>query len=137
MESPVTQHIGGIHRVTLLSEEKREDFERFMTEGAFPIAAETPGSVNRGGQSSIKSQHLLRSEGTPGEYLWFVKASGVFGLESFTRVFNRMYDEVREKMEAYAIHESSIIFVVVDSLEVGPRDHSGRPIGSPKRGSDI
>ena len=43
-------------------------------------------------------------------------------MDLFTRVFNRMYAEVREKLEAFVIRESPIVFIGVDSLEVGPRD---------------
>ena len=58
-----------------------------MASEIFPDAAETPGSVNRGGQSCIRSQHLLRADGA---YLWLVKDIGVFSAPSFSRVFARM-----------------------------------------------
>ena len=136
-ESPATPQIVGIHTIILRSGVKREDFEKFMTKEAFSTAAEVPGGVSRGGQSAIKSQHLLKGEGDSREYLWIVKASGVFGPDLFSSVFKNMYETAREKLEAFGTLKSSTTFVVVDSLDVGRRDQLGRPVGKPKRGSRI
>src|SRR5262245_33877671 len=93
----------GIHTLALQTGADPEKFEGYMTGEAFPTAAEAPGSVSRGGQSTIKSQHLLKSgnesESEATEYLWLVKSSGVFSADLFARVFDRMYEEVREKLE--------------------------------------
>lgn len=126
--------IVGIHRIALRQGIAAEDFESFMANDVFPAAAETPGSVNRGGQSSIKSQHLLRADG---EYLWLVKGSGAFDEPLFAGVFARMFDEVRERLERFGRRESSTLFTVIDSLDVGPRDELGRPTGDPLRGDDL
>lgn len=124
----------GMHRITLREGSTAEDFERLMAEEVFPAAAETPGSVSRGGRSAIKSQHLLRADG---EYLWLVKGSGVFSDHLFARIFTRMYDEAREKLEPLGTRSSSLVWTSVASLEIGPRDQLGRPTGQPVRGTDL
>ena len=130
-------HTVGIHAIVLRTGVDGKKFENFMTEEAFPTAAEVPGSVNRAGHSSIESQHLLKNDGEAKEYLWLVKSTGVFDLEEFSRVFNNMFEEVREKLEGLATHKAASLFTVVASLDVGPRDELGRPRGGPTRGSDI
>ncbi len=132
MEShPISQTVG-IHTLVLRSGMSSGDFEKFMTEQAFPTAAEVPGSINRGGQSSIKSQHLLAGDG---QYLWIVKGSGL-GTD-FSTAFNRMRDDLLSKLQAFGSVKSSTIFAVLSSFEVGQRDQQGRPQGRPQRGSDL
>jgi hypothetical protein len=127
----------GIHKLTLLSGANREEFEKFMSGEVIPTAAEVSGSVNRGGRSAIKSQHLLKAEGDSRDYLWIVKDSGAFDSGLFTGVFERMYEEAREKLQSFTTRESSIAFLVLDSFDAGPRGVTGRPTGEPIRGGDI
>lgn len=127
----------GIHTIKLLPGVENARFEKFMTEEAFPAAADAPGSVSRGGRSTIQSQHLLRSGEDQSVYLWMVKNSGVFTADLFERVVDSMYDGVREQLEALATRQSSAIFELVDSFEAGPRDSLGRPTGNPVRGGDM
>jgi hypothetical protein len=128
-----SMHVG-IHRLTLNQGVTALDFETMMANTVFPAAAETPGSLNRAGRSSILSQHLLRADG---EYLWIIKASGVFDEELFRRVFERMKDESLEVIAPLGTHVSSDLFTVVASLEIGPRSLSGEPLEAPKRGTDL
>jgi hypothetical protein len=135
-----------IHRIALHAEADREQFERFMLEQAFPATAETPGSVSRGGKSTINSQHLLRggerdgdddAGGGAGEYLWIVKSSGVFSAGLFAQVCQRMAVEVRADLEAFGAVESTTLYQVVGSFDAGPRDNMGRPVGPAQRGSEL
>jgi hypothetical protein len=41
------------------------------------------------------------------------------------------------RLETVAVIAESATYVVIDSLDVGRRDQSGRPIGAPRRGSTI
>ena len=127
----------GIHKLVLSSGVKGEKFEKFMSEEIFPAAAEVPGSVNRASQSAIKSQHLLKSEGDNSEYLWVVKDSGVFDSVLFTRVFERMYEEEREKLQSFVTRESSTAFEVLDGFQEASRDHVGKETGEPIHLDDI
>jgi hypothetical protein len=115
---------GGIHTFVLHPGADPEAFEAFITEEVFPTAADTPGRVNRGGRSSIQSQHLLKVQGNSLEYLWLVKASGVFDMHLFSGVFDRMYGEVQEQLETFGTRRSSTTFTVVGSFDDGPRDVS-------------
>ena len=126
----------GIHRLMLVSGVKREKFEKFMSETIFPAAAEAQGSINRAGQSAIKSQHLLKAEGNDTEYLWVVKDSGIF-TSGFTGIFEQMYDAAREQLEPFVTRESSVAFVVLDGFDAGPRGVTGHPLTEPIRGADI
>jgi hypothetical protein len=71
------------------------------------------------------------------EYLWLVEASGVFAADVFSRVFARMLDEAQEKLDRLASRQSSAVFTVVESFDVGPRDMLGRPTGNPQRSTDV
>lgn len=124
----------GILRLVLLSGAKRAEFEKFISEEAFPAAAEAAG-VNRGGQSAIESQHLLKAEGDDSVYLWAVKITGA--LIDSTRVLERMYNAAQERLESFATLESSTAFAVLESFDAGPRDQSGSPTGDPIRGNAI
>jgi ABC-type ATPase with predicted acetyltransferase domain len=127
----------GIHKLILLSGAKGEEFEKFVSEEVFPAAAEVPGSVNRASQSAIKSQHLLKAKGDNPEYLWVVKDSGVFDSVLFTRVFERMYEEEREKLESFVTRESSTVFEVLDGFQAAARDHAGTEMGEALHLDDI
>jgi hypothetical protein len=133
---PLMPTLVGIHSFALTAGVHEQEFERFMIEQVLPAAAEVPGSVNRGGTSSIKSQHLLESSDGSG-YLWLVKASGVFTRDLFERVFQRMYEDLRTEIERFCSRESSKIFSVRSSFDAGPRDKLGRPLGEPERGDFI
>lgn len=126
-----------IHRIALRQDASRAEFERVMTEEVFPAAADAPGSVSRGGASAIRSQHLLRADGEENTYVWLVKSSGVFSQRQFSTVVDRMLQEQRASVETFGTIESSTVFVVVQSFDVGPRDTMGRPTGAPQRGTDI
>jgi hypothetical protein len=126
----------GIHLITLTAGVHEQEFDCFMTEQVLPTAAEVPGHTNRGGTSSIKSQHLLASSDGSG-YLWLVKASGVFTRDAFERIFQRMYEDRRTEIERFGSRESSKSFSVRSSFDAGPRDHLGRPLGEPERGDFI
>ena len=128
----------GIHTIVLLPGVESENFEQFMIKEVFPRTAELRGSVNRGGVSAIRSQHLLKSEVDDRiMYWWLIKDSGALNSRSTGDIINSMYDIVRDKLEAFGTRESSSTYVVIDSLDIGPRDSTGRPLGSPKSGSDI
>jgi ABC-type ATPase with predicted acetyltransferase domain len=127
----------GVHKLVLISGVKGEEFEKFMSEEIFPAAAEVPGSVNRASQSAIKSQHLLKTEGDSPEYLWVVKDSGVFDSIAFTRVFERMYEDEREKLESFVTRESSTAFEVLDGFQAAAHDHVGEETGEATHLDDI
>jgi hypothetical protein len=118
-----------VHTLKLRPGIEAEDFRRVMTDEVFVDAAEAPGSVDRGGRSWIESQHLLLKDGAETEYLWLIKVSSEIG--------QRMLELVRKRLEVFAFIAESADYVVIDSLDVGPRDVSGRPIGAPTRGSRI
>jgi hypothetical protein len=120
----------------LLPEAKAEDFERVMTEEIFVAAANTPGSVNRAGRSSIRSQHLLSSEGAETDYLWLTK--GAVSFNSMLRTTaQRMLEEARERLETFVTIVGSTSYLVTSSLEVGPTNMYGKGIDAPTRGSTI
>jgi hypothetical protein len=124
----------GIHTLVLLPDAEAAYFEKFMQAQAFPIAAEVPGSMSRGGVSAIRSQHLLRSAGD-GEYLWIVKYSGGMSAGLFPDIVHNMYESVRPQAETFATLKSSIVYEIVDSFDLGPRSSLGRPLGEPVRGA--
>jgi hypothetical protein len=130
------QTVVGIHSLELHPGIGPVEFESFMTDRVFPISADVPGSVNRGGRSAIRSQHLLKSHLDAG-YLWMVKASAAFGPERFSAVFHRMYDDLQGEIGGFASHRSSALLFVGGSFDAGPRDLLGRPIGEPERGQFI
>jgi hypothetical protein len=76
------------------------------------------------------SQHLLLRDGVEAEYVWLTKMIQ-------QDVGQRMLDDVRERLQTFAVIAESATYVVIDSLDVGRRDQSGRPIGAPTRGSTI
>lgn len=119
-----------VHTLKLRPGIKAEDFRRVMTNKVFPAAAEVPGSVDRGGRFWIVSQHLLLRDGVEAEYVWLTKMIQ-------QDVGQRMLDDVRERLQTFAVIAESATYVVIDSLDVGRRDQSGRPIGAPTRGSTI
>ena len=80
---------------------------------------------------------MLKAEGDNPEYLWVVKDSGVFDSVLFTRVFERMYEEEREKLESFVTRESSTAFEVLDGFQVVSRDHVGKETGEPIHLDDI
>jgi hypothetical protein len=123
----------GIHTLILKTGVSADEFAALFNEKIFPAAAETPGSVNRGGQSTIESQHLLKPTGGAADYLWLVKSSGVFDSNLFETVLGRMYDGALPKLEALCERGSSVIYTQVNSYDAGPRDQLGRPIGPPIR----
>jgi hypothetical protein len=64
-----------VHTLKLRPGIKAEDFQRMMANEVFVSEAEVPGSIDRGGQSMIQSQHLLLRDGDETDYLWFIKTS--------------------------------------------------------------
>jgi hypothetical protein len=127
----------GIHTIVVRPGVDRQQFEDFMTSEAFPRAAEVPGSINRKGRSVIESQHLLKGEEGATEYLWLVKSSGVLDFDQFSKVFKRMFEEVRDMLERLGTHKSAFLLSVTSSFDAGPRDELGRLTGPPIRGRDI
>lgn len=127
----------GIHTIVLQPEVDSSQFEQIMIEDVFPIAANTPGTVNRGGISAIKSQHLLKNEAEKGKYWWLIKDSEAMSSRSTQEIIQQMYDTVREKLEGLAALESSDAFIVASSYDLGERDSLGRPVGLPITGSDL
>lgn len=125
------EEIIGIHKIVLLSEAEPNSFEEFMKEEVFPSTAEVPGSVDRAGRSAIKSQHLVKNDESDRGYYWIVKYSGFLSPDKFRHIFHEMLANAREKLEAFGSIESSGTYTAVDSLDVGPRDELGRPVGSP------
>jgi hypothetical protein len=121
----------GIHVLVLKTGVSADEFAAVFNEEIFPAAAETPGSVNRGGRSTIGSQHLLKPAGGAADYLWLVKSSGVFDSNLFERVLGRMYDEALPKLEAFCERRSSVVYTQVNSYDAGPCDELGRPTGPP------
>jgi hypothetical protein len=126
----------GIHQLELREGADREEFEGVMTDVVFPVAAETPGSVTRGGRSTIRSQHLLRAEAN-GSYLWMVKSTSAFSPTSFERVFRRMVEEARATIGPYADDGASDLMVVDAAFDAGPRDVMGRTTGESQHGEFI
>jgi|ERR1700730_6198496 hypothetical protein len=119
-----------VHTLKLRPGIKAEDFQRMMINDVFVSESEVPGSINRGGQSMLQSQHLLLRDGVETEYLWFIKTSR-------PDIGARMLEDARKRLETFAIIAESATYGVIDSLEIGRRDQSGLPIGPPKRGSTI
>ena len=126
----------GIQILKLRSGVEGSEFERVMIEDVFPAASRTP-SVNRGGVSAIRSQHLLRSEEEEGKYWWLVKDSEALSSRSTQEIIQSMYAEVRDKVDALATLESSVAFDVTSSYDLGELDSIGRPIGLPRVGSEL
>lgn len=137
MEVMRMARFGGIHAIQLSPAMDPQEFETFMLNDAFPTAAEVPGSFSRNGQSAIQSQHLLKLEEASRTYLWLVKASDVFDMPLFARVFRNMYGAVHEKMRTFGSRISSVTFAVAGSYSVGPRLLSGEPAGEPQRGVEV
>ena len=127
----------GIQIFKLHSGVEGSDFERVMIEDVFPTASRTPGTVNRGSVSAIRSQHLLRSEEEEGKYWWLVKDSEALSSRSTQDIIQNMYAEVRDKVDALATLESSIAFDVTSSYDLGELDSIGRPVGLPRVGSEL
>ena len=123
----------GIHVLVLRTGVSADEFAALFNDEVFPAAAETPGSVNRGGQSAIESQHLLKPVGGAADYLWLVKSSGVFDSDLFETVLGRMFDEARPRLETFCERRSSVLYTQVNSYDAGPRDALGRPTGPPRR----
>jgi hypothetical protein len=123
----------GIHVLVLKTGVSADEFAALFNEEILPAAAETPGSVNRGGRSTIDSQHLLKPAGGAADYLWLVKSSGVFNSNLFETVLERMYDEALPKLETVCERRSSVLYTQVNSYDAGPRDALGRPTGPPTR----
>lgn len=128
---------GGIHTIHITPETDQKTFETFMLNEVFPTAAEVPGSFSRSGQSAIQSQHLLKLAGNSRTYLWLIKASGVFDMPLFTRVFHDMYGAIHDKLNTFGTCTSSMTFAVAGSFDAGPRFLSGKPVGAPQRGIDV
>ena len=124
----------GIHAMERLPDVSAEDFESVMAGEIFPAAAETPGSVSRGGQSTIERQYLLRESEADRKYLWVVESSGVFSEDLFARVFDRMYEDSRERIDGLATHVDAKILDAVGTFAAGPRDELGRVIEQPPNG---
>jgi hypothetical protein len=120
----------------LLPEANAEDFERAMTDEIFVAAANTPGSVNRAGRSSIRSQHLLLSESSETDYLWLTKGQVSFN-SMFRTAAQRMLEGARERLETFVTILGSTSYLVTGSLEVGPTNMYGGGIDAPTRGSTI
>ena len=127
----------GIHTIVLRPEVKGSYFEQVMLEEVFPVAADTSGTVNRGGLSAIKSQHLLRNEADKDRYWWLIKDSEAMSSRSTQDIIQSMYATVREKLDVLAILESSAVFIATSSFDIGERDSLGRPVGLPITGSDL
>jgi hypothetical protein len=125
-----------IHTLELVAGADRQAFESLMTKEVFPEAAETPGSMNRGGQSAIESQHLLASDAADGTYLWIVKNSGQMG-GMFSGIASRMYEEAHDRLACFVASHALTVLSVVGSFAVGPRDQLGRPTGLPRTGKEI
>jgi hypothetical protein len=123
----------GVHALELHAGTDPAAFEQLMTGEVFPAAAELPGSLNRGGESCIGSQHLLRTDGS-GTYLWLMKAPGVCCPECFADVFARTFQAA---IEPLAKRVSSTLYAVSASYDAGPRDNLGRPLGEPLRGHTL
>jgi hypothetical protein len=126
----------GLHCVRLLAGVDGAEFERVMIAEVLPAAADVPGSVNRGGVSVIESQHLVKSA-DGAEYLWLVKATDAMGSTSFSRAFDRMYDDHRETLERFAERLSSTLFTVLAGHDAGTRDVMGRTVGPPRTGAFV
>lgn len=125
-----------VHTFDLVAGADRQAFESLMTSEVFPEAAETPGSMSRGGQSGIESQHLLASEEGGERYLWIVKSSGVMG-GSFAQAAARMYADAEKRLAPFVAAHSLDVLTVTGSFAVGPRDQLGRPTGLPQTGRHI
>jgi hypothetical protein len=121
----------GIHTLILKGGISAQDFEALFEEQFLPVAADTPGSVNRGGRSTIASQHLLKPAGGAADYIWMVKSSGVFPPDSFETVLQRMYDEAIPSLDAMCEKRSTVVYTQATSYDAGPRDALGRPTGPP------
>jgi hypothetical protein len=122
----------GLHALRLVNGATVDDLVELFNEEILPTAAETPGSVNRGGQSAIADQHLLKSL-VGDDLLWLVKASGVFEAEQFQRVLKRMHDEAAPRLQGLCNRISVAVYQQVAAFDAGPRDVSGQPTGPPHR----
>jgi hypothetical protein len=127
----------GIHTLILKAGVSAKAFETLVSQRVFPVAAETPGSVNRGGQSAIASQHLLASARGTTDYLWLVKSSGIFSDDQFETVLQRMYDEGFLVLEEVCERRSTVGYNQASGYDAGPRDVVGRPTGPPILNPDL
>jgi hypothetical protein len=126
----------GIHVLVLRPGVESGEFEQAMLRDLFPRAAETPGTVNRGGVSTIKSQHLLQSS-EEGKYWWLVKNSEALSSRTTGDILEAMRVVVGDRLDTLATVESSIVLNVAGSFEVGERSALGRPLGLPTFGTDL
>jgi hypothetical protein len=122
----------GLHTIRLVNGATVDDVVKLFQDDILPAAAETPGSINRGGASAIASQHLLKSL-SGANLLWFVKGSGVFEAEEFQTVLERMHDEAGPKLRGVCDRISAAVYEQVVAFDAGPRDVSGRPTVPPDR----
>jgi hypothetical protein len=127
----------GIHTLILKADVSAQAFEALFSERVCPAAAETPGSVSRGGQSAIASQHLLTSARGTTDYLWLVKSSGIFSDDLFETVFQRMYDQAVPLLEEVCERRSTVGYSQASGYDAGPRDVVGRPTGPPILNPDL
>jgi hypothetical protein len=127
----------GIHTMVILPGVESKDFERIMIEEVFQVTANLPGSVNRGGISTIKSQHLLKDEADDRRYLWLIKDSEALSSRSTPEWIHGMYDSVQEKLGAICKLESSNSFDIMDGFEIGQRDSLGCPFQSHRTGREL
>jgi hypothetical protein len=127
----------GIHTLVLHPEVDSQAFEALIVSKVFPLTAELPGSVNRGGVSAIQSQHLLKSESDNRTYWWLTKDSEALSSRTTFELIQSMYESVSEQLEPFCKLQSTTVFAVIEGLEVGPRDSLGRPLGKQTTGSDL
>jgi hypothetical protein len=112
------------------------DVEALFEKEILPAAADTPGSVSRANRSTIASQHLLRRSGSATEYLWIVKSSGVFALDGFETVAERLSEDAAEKLDQVCERSPMTVWTQTLSYDQGPRDLGG-PTGEPRRDVDL
>lgn len=127
----------GIHTMVILPGAESKDFERIMIEEVFPVTANLPGSVSRGGISTIKSQHLMKDEADDRRFLWVIKDIEALSSRSTLEWIQEMYDSVQEKLGAICKLESSKSFDIIDGFEIGQRDSLGRPFESHRTGREL
>ena len=111
--------------ITLQSEVREEDFERFMKEELIPYFSERYRGPTRASIADIKSQSLLKDTKGRRKWLWVTVWEGnpenVRGpFFELTRMVGRMEDTetILKKLESFGKRATEKVFSELDSTEV-------------------
>jgi len=108
----------GINRIELLPGVTEEDFEQFMTEEVFPAARVFSRGVRSDTHYLLKDYRGNRAD----KYVWLMVLEH-FGAgdrvpDFIPEVFEKIYSEVREKLQPFGVRTSSSMYAELS--KVGP-----------------